>query len=897
MSVSLSFPHINTKLHIPTTRSDLVARPHLNRQLDRCVEYKLLLVSAPAGFGKTTLLGEWSQQSAWPIAWVSLDTGDNDPMRFWSYVVAALDKLETNVGANVLPMIQSPQPASIEFIIPTLINTVVNVPDHFALVLDDYHCIESETIHTALAYLLDYLPSNMHLIVATRTDPPWPLAQWRARGQLMELRTSELRFSRTETERLLNQVTKLNLATEDVIGLQERTEGWVAGLQLAALAARELSQHAALGPLQGFRGDHQFVVDYLAAEVLQQQPGQIRDFLLQTAILDTLSGSLCDATTGQANGQAVLEQLHHQNLFITALNRRGQYRYHQLFADFLRDQLRRDPSHDPQTLHLRAADWYERHGDLDHAINHALAAGHTAEAVQLIEETARTHMMRGEFATLLDWFKDLPDQVICSRPQFCLIYAWVLANLGQLDAAARYLDQLEVDVEANDEARVLLGEAARVRARIAVIHGDTAQNVHYSKKALDLLPVDAPVRGDVFLDLAFAHGSLHDFEAAEAAFIQAIDLSQVAGNSRGTLMATYYLADLYRGHGQLRQAAQRCQQGLVWNQQIDPPPTAACWAHAGFGALLYEWNDLTTALDHLQKAVNLAQQSGEVKVLLYAPVSLAHTLQALGQPDEALATLDAATRVAQQTCVQDLVDLADVARAKVWIRQGEMNAVARWLQRRGLGLRNDALSPTEVNLLAWFHVIQNQAAPSSSHNDLARIVELLDAEYEADAALNRTYPLVEHLSLLALAHRGLGDDDRAMAKVAEAVSLAEPMELVRTFVDCGAGMVGLLRELAARERGSSYVAKLLAAFRDDAVPQRTMDSPPLPASQPLIEPLRQREIEVLHYIAQGRSNKEIADEMVVAVSTVKWYLRNIYDKLQVHRRTQALARARELNLI
>jgi LuxR family maltose regulon positive regulatory protein len=436
-----------------------------------------------------------------------------------------------------------------------------------------------------------------------------------------------------------------------------------------------------------------------------------------------------------------------------------------------------------------------------------------------------------------------------------------------------------------------------VRARIAVIRGDTAQNIHYSKKALDLLPSNAPIRGDVFLDLAFAHSSLNDFVAAEAAFIQAIDLSQTTGNPRATLMATYYLADLYRSHGQLRQAAQRCQQGLMQSQQVDSSPTAACWAHAAFGALLYEWNDMTAALDHLQKAVNLAQQSGEIKVLLYAPISLAYALQALGQPDEALATLDAAAQVARQTCIRDLANLVDLARVKIWLRQGETDTAARWLQRRGLGLQNDALSPAEVNVLAWFHVIQNQAAHSSSHTDLARVVALLDAQYETDAALNRTYPLVEHLSLLALAYRGLGDDDQAMAKLAEAVSLAEPMELVRTFVDCGAAMAGLLRELAAKERGSGYVARLLAAFRDDALPQRTMDGPPIPASQPLIEPLRQREIEVLRHVAQGRSNQEIADEMVVAVSTVKWYLRNIYDKLQVRRRTQALAKARELNLL
>lgn len=876
------------------TRSDLVDRPRLNQQLDRCVEHKLLLVSAPPGFGKTTLLSEWSQQSECPVAWVSLDCTDNDPMHFWSYVVAALDKLDDSVGENLLPLIHSSRPAEAEYTIPALINTVTNIPDDFTLVLDDYQCIESETIHQALAYLLEYLPSNMHLILASRTEPPLPLAQWRARGQLMELRVPDLRFSMDETEHLFNQAMGMDLLPGDVLTLQERTEGWAAGLQLAALTVRDQS---GVGSLRDFRGDHQYIVDYLASEVLQQQPEPVRDFLLQTSILDTLKGSLCDAVTGGANSGAILERLHQGNLFITALDCKGHYRYHQLFGDFLRDQLERDPSFDPAELHLRAADWYERHGGLNQAIDHTLAAGHVDEAVQLIEKTARQHVMRGEFATLLGWFQALPDHAIHGRPDLCLTYAWVLTNSGQQDAASAILDQLDAHLGDGDEASTLRGEAATVRARIAVFRGDTAQNIHYSKKSLDLLPADNLMRSDVFLDLAFAHSSVQDFEAAEPAFIKAIELSQPRGNLRTALMATYYLSEMYVNRGLFPQAVQRWQQGLAWCQQTDPPSAAACWAHAGFGALLYEWNDVASATDHLRKAIALGRKGGEIKVLMYAPISLAFALQTQGQPDEALAVLDTGAEVARQTCIEMLEQSIAAARVAIWLWQGEIDTAERWLQHHGLSVWSDDLSYIHVTILARFHLTQSRADQASSPDELARAIELLEAQYDVDAGYNLTYVMAQHLALLAMLYRAFDDDDQAIAKLTEAVSLAEPMGLVRTFVDHGVGMAALLRDMTTKGHGSSYLAKLLAAFRDDVAPQQEVGSHPPVESQPLIDPLRRREIEVLEHIDQGRSNQEIAEEMVVAVSTVKWYLRNIYSKLQVNRRTQAVARARELNLL
>jgi LuxR family maltose regulon positive regulatory protein len=356
--------HISTKLSIPPTRANLLARPHLYRQLNRLRHHKLLLVSAPAGFGKTTLLSAWCGQSVWPVAWVSLDAADNDPVRFWSYVTAALATFDATIDQHILPLIRAPRPSPVDQLIPMLVDAATRIPDHVVIVLDDYHGIEAGAIHASLTNLLDYLPPTTHLILSSWVDPPLPLARWRARGDLLEVRAADLRLSVAETERLFTQASGLNLSQEDITDLQRRTEGWVAGLHLLALAAEQQPDVVGTTRLQGLGGDHRYIADYLALEVLHQQPEPIRAFLLQTAILDTLNGSLCDAVTERSTSQAILEQLRQRDLFITALNNKGDYRYHQLFADFLRAQLQRHPCYDQQALHLRTADWYEQHGDL-----------------------------------------------------------------------------------------------------------------------------------------------------------------------------------------------------------------------------------------------------------------------------------------------------------------------------------------------------------------------------------------------------------------------------------------------------------------------------------------------------------------------------------------------------
>lgn len=889
-------PHIATKLLVPTTRSMLLRRPRLSRKLDHCIEASLSVITAPAGFGKTTLLGEWSERCEWPVAWISLDEADNDPIRFWSYMAAALDKLDARVGENVLRFIHTSNPSPIEYLIPTLINTVTAIPDHFVLVLDDYHCIVAEDIHRGVAYLLDYLPRNMHLIIAGRIMPPLPLARWRARGQLIELSATDLRFSQAETKSLLNEVLSLDLEDADLATLHARTEGWAVGLHLAALT---IGSQPAQPPLDAFQGDHRYVVDYLGAEVMARLGPETRAFLLQTSILDTLTASLCAAVTLRPDSQTLLDDLYRRQLFITALSNKGMYCYHPLFADFLRGQLARQAAADISLLHERAAAWYEAQGDLDRAIEHTLAANNIERAVKLIERTARAHLMRGEFVTLCRWFEALPQEAILDRPLFGLIYAWVLTNAAQLDQASTYLDHLEARLPPDDEANLLRGEASTVRARMSIMRGRAAENIHFCKQALALLPESATVqRSDAYLDLSFALSAQQAYEESLDTFERAINLARATGNLRTAMMALYYAGDIRRVRGQLQQAAQNYQRGLDWCHEgrADSPSPLACWARAGLGLLFYEWNDLDQAVEQLQRAVQEAQRCGEIKVLIYPRVTLACALQACGEFDQAHSVLDAAAEVAAQMHIADFVQQIDLARLRLWLAQGQNSQAADWLRQHGISTANETLSSYQWVTLACYHLhLGGQRDPDA----LEQIATWAEAQRQAAEKTGRIVHVVQHLACLALLDDALGRRTQARERLASALELAEPMGLVRTFVDYGLPMAGLCRDLASRRRDTRYLNRLLAAFNPDSAHRqpRLASASTAITRTPLIEPLRPREIEVLEHIADGRSNQEIANEMVMALSTVKWYLRNIYDKLNVSRRTQALARARELNLL
>jgi LuxR family transcriptional regulator, maltose regulon positive regulatory protein len=894
-----SFPKLTTKLLIPGPRPVFVERPHLYERLDQCIEYRILLVAAPAGSGKTSLLSQWSRQCKWPMAWVALDAADNDPTHFWSYLVSALDRLGLPAAQNLLPLLHAPQPQTTEFIVSALVNLVASWPSHLVLVLDDYHWIENESIHTGMAYLLDYLPPNLHLIVTSRTDPPLPLGRWRAQGHLLELRVDELYFSVGETEQFLAHVLPDSFSAVTHVALHERTGGWVAGLQLAALALRAETRRNGdtLATLQNFGGDHRYLVEYLSTEVLQQQPEHLRTFLLQTAILAELNDELCTAVTGQANSQELLSQLHQRGLFIMALDRQRRYRYHDLFGDFLRAQLERELDQDVPSLHGRAASWYQTQGQVDRAIPHLFAAGRTAEAGSLIQQNARQYLMRGETATLLRWFTALPDAIIRSEPLLCLVYAWVLTNSGQVARALPYLDHVETGEDAGEDANLLLGEAAIVRARMGAMRSDQAQLITHSQRALALLPATATrLRSDLLLDLAGCHLTNREYVAAATTYCEAIELGRSAGHLRAAMLASYYWADLQLNRGQVQQAAQRYQQGLAWCRQSQPPSALACWMHAGLAALHYEWNEIATALHHAQQAIELAHQCGEVKVMMYGRMTLAQALQTQGEANEALAVLQTATEIAQQSTSVGIEQQIDLVRAKLWLRQGKVDCLHIWLQQQGVSLHVDCQPPHQLTLLAWLHLMAGDTNDQASPTLLNRLVGWLHERRETACADHLVRPVVEDSILLALAHHAHGQTGEAVRSMALAVAAAEPMGLLRTFADVPHPAVPtLLRQLPARGEPSSYVHRLLPLFANELPDVSNGHTPPSP--DPLVEPLTQRELEVLHHIANGLSNQEIAREMVVALSTVKWYLRNIYGKLHVNRRTQALAEARRLNLL
>ncbi|MBN1995458.1 MAG: tetratricopeptide repeat protein [Anaerolineae bacterium] len=885
------FSTISTKLHVPVAPPSLVQRPRLMQQLNQSIQYKLVLVSAPAGFGKTTLLSDWSQRSEWPVAWVSLDAADNDPIHFWSYVITALDKLDADLE-HILDLLRAAH-TDITYHLTGLINALAAISDDFVLVLDDYHCIENNDIHTALTFLLDYLPPQMHLILAGRVAPPLPLARWRARSQLMELGSDDLRFSQEETQTLLRQTINVNLSAEEIAMFQQRTEGWVAGLHLAALTAGG-SANITASFLNSFRGDHRYIVDYLATEVLQQQPEPIRNFLLSTAVLEYLQSDLCDAVTGRDDSRSVLAEIERRNLFIIPLCQQERtYRYHHLFADFLRSQLRQKQADQLPALHRQAAAWYQAGGDIGRAIQHTLAAGDFTEAADLVEQVVKQRLVLGEFNTLLGWFKALPEAVIHSRPKLCLFYAWTLTHAGRFDEATHYLDRL--DQADGPEVKIFIGGKAAIQARMAVIQGDPDRIVECCKLALAHIPAELiALRSEISLDLAFAQEQLAaNLEEVQEAFEEAIACNRSSHHPRAAMMASYYLGNLYLTHGQLQPAAQVYQQALQWAQRYSPPAVSLCWAHVGLGQLLYEWNRLDEAHEHLQQALQLAQQSGEVKVLIYSHRALAYLYQARDELTQAQTSLRQAEEIAQQTNIVSLIEDVAVDQMRLWLKEGQLDTAAGWVQQCGYSLDPEHPEARENAIVILLALAQG----ISQHVPLPQeIVPLLQQRCAHEQSIEHNWQLIQNMGLLAVAYSINGHTAKARETFQQTLALAQPAGFIRTLIDQGAAIATLLRQCVEDKAVGGYAGQLLAALGKETIVTIT----PLPTKLPdqsLVEPLRQRELEVLQLISTGRSNKEIADEMILAVSTVKWHLKNIYGKLQVNNRTQALARARELNLL
>jgi LuxR family maltose regulon positive regulatory protein len=845
----------------------------------------MTLISAPAGYGKTTLLSQWiaGGDLRARVAWLSLDESDNDPARFWPYVTAALQSVREDIEGIAPTAFQPSHPRSIDSMLIGLLNQVVEAPDPITLVIDDYHKIENRAVHEGVSFLLENMPPQMHVVIATRVDPPLPIPRLRGRGQLMEVYEADLRFTPHETAQFLNKVMELDLSSDDIAAVEKRTEGWIAGLQMAALSMRGRDDVAAF--VRAFTGSHRYILDYLGDEVLEQQPEEVREFLLRTAILDRLTAPLCDAVIEGAGlglepggSQAMLEYLESNNLFVVPLDEeRRWYRYHHLFADLLRQHVSREKPGIVRERHERASAWYEKNGLMAEAVDHALACEDFERSARLIERAGWANLTRGEMTAILDWVAAIPDDVVRSHPRLSFLRAWALAKSG-------HLDDVELSLRDVDPHHVH-GEANAVRAYVAGVHGDLPQAVELAEQALDNLPQENLIlRAIVAQNLGVAYHWSGDSAAAVRSLTKAAKLSRAAGQSYQTLTALAILGRAQEMQGSLRQAM------ATYGEALDiaarPGGRAvpfACMAYVGLAGPLYEWNDLDEALHCVREGIRLSELGGFVAYQVFGRALLARIYEAQRDRHSARDVLREAERLGKGRHYALVWALVAEFRIRLWLAQGRIAEASQWARERRLSPGDALDSGREIEQMAVARVLIAQAQAGSA-------LRLLSWLLEAAEAAGRMGSVIKIQVLRSLAFDAQDDRGAAGHALQKALYLAEPEGYLRTFLDEGERMAGLLRRALSQGIAPDYVARLLAALGEEA----ELTSP---AIESLIEPLTERELEVLRLIVAGLSNPEIAEELFIAISTVKSHVNHIYGKLGVSNRVEAVTRTQALDLL
>lgn len=915
----MSIPLLPTKLYVPPLRSSVLRRPALMTKLNGMDHYPLTLIAAPAGFGKTTLVAEWITHGEHSVAWLALDEDDNEVGRFLTYLIAALRPLATaELGAAVLSLLQSPQPPPLRSLLHTLAHEFISSLPPCVFVLDDYHTISAQPIHEAVLFLLDHVPT-LRWIINTRADPPLPLGRLRARQQLLELRATDLRFRPEETTQLLNEVLQLALTVDAVQELQSKTEGWIAGLQLAALALQKSTARTTF--IHDFYGSHRYVADYLADEVLHHLPDRVQDFLLQTALLERMCAELCEAVLGKAldsplqddetSASFMLEYLERANLFLIPLDSNRQwYRYHHLFADLLRQRLqRRHPTLVP-TLHRRAAAWFAQNNFIDDALRHLLAAKAVDEAADLLEQHQEALWMQGRFVILRHWLALLPHDLIADRPRLLLAQAWThvltdapaptIVTLFQQTEAAL----LRASDEESDQSSFSTGQGilAAIRSVYLSKHEESAGVIAQAQQALACLPASSGSwRSIALMALGFAYEMDGAVRAAEQSFTEAIHLCQRSGNHYSAQVSTMRLARTYLVQGQLHRAAATYTAALAEATQRNMgqlPNTVH--AHINLGRLHYEWNELAAASHQLQLGLTSLQEQEASWLQFEGYVLLARTQQAQGEIAAALVLLNQAAQIAQaipfpwtkgataSTLVRARLALGQETDAAAWLAQAQLSSTAQMNRLR------EAEQFTAARVL----LAQDRAAAA-----LALLTHLI---HDAERA-GRLKAVIESCVLAALAQEQQGNEKSAQAMLYKALFLAEPEGYIRTFVDEGAALRQLLVAVGAHlmqqptdEQNRSlsrYLDKILASFSQEPA-AATVSLPTKPVqSLNLLEPLSARELELLQLMAAGLSNQEIAERLIITLGTVKSHANHIFSKLGVQGRIKAINRARELALI
>ncbi len=891
-----------TKLHIPWPRTGAVHRPYLIARLNEGLERKLTLVSAPAGFGKTTLISEWiagilACDPAVRVAWLSLDEHDADLARFLTYLFAAMQPVAPDVSARLLPLLEeAPQPVPAEALLTEFVNELAQAGERFILVMDDYHLTDSRPVDEAVAFLIAHLPPRMHLVIITREDPALPLARLRARGHLTEIRAKDLRFQPAEAAEFLNRGMGLQLAAADVAVLEVRTEGWVAGLQLAALSLQ--GQADAPGFIQAFAGDHRYIVDYLAEEVLERQPAAVRDFLLRTAILDRLNGSLCEAVTGLPGGNERLEALERGNFFLIPLDdRRYWYRYHHLFADVLTAHLIAEQPEQVAALNRRASAWYAQHDMLTQAIPHALAGEEMEQAAALIEQALPELRRTRQEATLLGWLRALPDDVLHRWPFLSVHYAGALLQSGQFDEVEARLREAEHSLstaassgKSPNSTRQLVGFLAAYRAAFALTRDDVDSTLKHAGEALAAAPEDDELaRGAAEGLLGLGYWRLGDLEAAQRGYTECMIRLLRIGHLPDAMGCSLALADLQIGQGRLGEAARTYERALrlAENAQVTALRGIADM-HVGLSVLCYEHNDLPAARQHLEISQDLGELAGLPQNAYRWRVALARLRHVEGATDEALDLLDEAERRFHSD-FSPLICPIPALRARLWIARGRLYEAFGWVKERALTAEDNLSYLREFEHITLARALLAEVQLERRERPLQDALALLGRLLTAAEVGGRMGSVIEILLLQALAQQQRGDITAALVPLERALTLAAPEGYIRLFVDEGQPLARLLEHGASQGTVAGYARQLQSAFHPG------VDQPPAPS--PLSDPLSDRELGVLRLLASELTGPEIAHELMVSLNTLRTHTKNIYDKLGVHNRQAALLRAAELHLI
>jgi LuxR family maltose regulon positive regulatory protein len=903
-------PVLATKLYIPSSRTNVVVRSRLIEQLNKGLSSSrtpgVTLISAPAGFGKTTLASKWVLGCKQPVAWLSLDEGDGDLKRFLGYLVAALQTIIPEIGMNVLGALQASHIPDPESFLITLINEIDSIPNKFIFILDDYHMLDSKPVDQALNFLVEHLPQQMHLVITTREDPSLPLARLRARDQLTELRAADLRFTPAEATEFLNQVMGLNLTVENIAALEARTEGWIAGLQLAALSMQGHASRDVTSFIQSFTGAHHFVLDYLLEEVLHQQPENVQAFLLRTSILNRLCGSLCDTVLLDpfVSGQETLESLERANLFIVALdNERHWYRYHHLFGDLLRQ--RQGQSLKPEELakyHIRASEWYEQNGEEAEAFQHAVAAKDFNRAAGLAEKYWQGMNQSFQSAVWLGWVKQLPENLIRTRPVLCTQIGWAFMDAGDVESSESSLRDAELCLEGSSDAMVVVDEKEiqTLPARIAFARAYNAQTkrdfsatVKYAELAIKLAPEgDQFMRAGAAVMLGGTYWASGDLDAACKSMSDWIDSSLKAGNYIFSIASESGKAEIQTAQGHLREALRTYEQSLQHASKYGSEVNQIlAHHHLGLALLHYEMGNDESAAQYFQQSLELGKQSTLVDFPYRRSLAQARLKESEGDLEAALEFLDEAKHLFISTPIPNTRPV-EALKARIYLKQGQLSKAQDWVREFGITVNDELSYLREFEHITLARVLIVEYQNIASEDKLNDALRLLSRLLQTAEDAKRMGSMIEILTVQALAFNTYGEPSHALASLKHALTLAEPEGYFRFFVNEGKPMAELLTALSqSREddRLNTSIRKLLNAF----------DKPKsAPANaQPLIDPLSERELEVLRLVADGLSNDEISQKLFLALSTVKGHNLRIFGKLQAKSRTEAVARARELGLL